>query len=268
MRRIQEIERYFHDRRTAKKQENPQDRASRRTANATVFIAILTLAVAFIGGLQYLIFKAQLKVMADQLVEMKGTGTQTDTLIEANKSLAEAAGKQAQAAIDSAKTAQENMVASQRAWVGPRNAKSVPGPELGKKLNIIIEYQNTRREPALETIFDTEVFTATSEQNASGAVAGRVNDFISACKIKWIPTQKGVVFPAGATGSAYEMTATPPVDLIDQDVIDGIKTVFIDGCFVYKSAHGIHRSSFCYSFNTKVTTPTNWNICLTGNDAD
>jgi hypothetical protein len=156
MRRIQEIERYFHDRRTAKKQENPQDRASRRTANATVFIAILTLAVAFIGGLQYLIFKAQLKVMADQLVEMKGTGTQTDTLIEANKSLAEAAGKQAQAAIDSAKTAQENMVASQRAWVGPRNAKSVPGPELGKKLNIIIEYQNTGREPALETIFDTE----------------------------------------------------------------------------------------------------------------
>jgi hypothetical protein len=104
--RIQKIERYFRDRHAATKEESPQDRASRRTANATVWIAALTLVVVFVGGLQYLIFRAQLKVMADQLIEMKGTGVQTDSLIEANKKLADAAQKQAEAAIVQAKAAQ------------------------------------------------------------------------------------------------------------------------------------------------------------------
>jgi hypothetical protein len=71
--------------------ESSQDRASRRTANATVWIAILTVATVVVGGLQYFTFKGQLQVMADQLVEMKGTGKQTDELIAANKKVADAA---------------------------------------------------------------------------------------------------------------------------------------------------------------------------------
>jgi hypothetical protein len=267
-RSVQKIKCYLHARRSAKKQETPQDRASRRTANATVAIAFLTVAVVIVGGLQYFIFKAQLQVMADQLTEMRGTGEQTDQLIETNRQLAEAGGKQAQAAADSAKTAQDNMVASQRAWVGPRNAKSATGPELEKPLDIVIEYQNTGREPALETVVDSDVFVATSEEDNSGLVSKKVDDFISRCKIKWMPTQKGVVFPSGNTGSAYELTKTLDAEDIDQDVLDGAKSIIIDGCFVYKSAGGIHRSSFCYFFTAKKTKPTNWRICAVGNDAD
>jgi uncharacterized protein YoxC len=95
--RIQRIKDYFHNRRSAKNQETSQDRASRRTANATVAIAFLTVAVVVVGGLQYLIFKGQLKVMADQLEEMRGTGKQTDELISENKSLVEAAQGQLEA---------------------------------------------------------------------------------------------------------------------------------------------------------------------------
>jgi hypothetical protein len=71
VRRVQKVKRYFHERRAAKKQENSQDRSSRRTANATVAIAALTVAVLIVGGLQYITFDLQLKVMQGQLNEMK-----------------------------------------------------------------------------------------------------------------------------------------------------------------------------------------------------
>jgi hypothetical protein len=214
------------------------------------------------------VMQAQQVAMQGQLDEMKGTSAQTDQMLETNRKLAEAAGTQAQAAINSAKTAQDNMVASQRAWIGPRNAKSVTGPELEKNLDVVVEYQNTGREPALETIFDAEVFVATKEEDDSGAVSSRINNFIGKCKVKWTPMKKGVVFPSGGTGSAYELTKTLDVSEIDQDVVDGSKSIIVDGCFVYKSAGGIRRSSFCYFFTGKKTKPTNWSICEVGNDAD
>jgi hypothetical protein len=217
---------------------------------------------------QRTVMEAQQVAMQGQLDEMRATESQTNEMIETNRKLAEAAGKQAQAAIDSAKTAQENMVASQRAWVGPRNAKSATGPELEKNLDIVVEYQNTGREPALETIVDSELFVATKEEDDSGAVTNRVNDFTAKCRIKWDPTKKGVVFPSGNTSSAYELTRTLDADEIDQEVLDGSKTIILDGCFVYKSAGGIRRSSFCYFFTSKKTKPTNWGICAVGNDAD
>jgi hypothetical protein len=208
--------------------------------------------------------QAQVTAMQGQLAEMKAAESTTDQTVEINRQLADAAGKQAQAAIDSAKTAQANMVASQRAWIGPRNAKSDAGPELDKTLNVTVEYQNTGREPALETIADTDIFAAEDSTDT----ANRINSFIEQCKIKWTPTQKGVVFPAGPASSAYELTRAMDSGLIDQDVIDGTKFVFIDGCFNYKSAGGIHRTSFCFYFSTKKTKPSNWNICGIGNDAD
>jgi hypothetical protein len=217
---------------------------------------------------QRTVMEAQQTAMQGQLVEMKAAGERTDQMVETNRRLAEAAAQQAQAAIDSAKTAQENMVAAQRAWVGPRNAKSSTGPELEKDLNIVIEYQNTGREPALETIFDVEVFVASKEEDVAGSVANRINNFTSKCKIKWNPNQRTVVFPSGSTASAYELASPLSANLIDQDVINGAKAIYIDGCFVYKSAGAIRRSSFCYSFIANKTKPSNWNVCLVGNEAD
>lgn len=136
---IQKVKRYLHDRSAAKKQEDPQDRASRRTANATVFIAILTVAVVLVGGLQYLIFKAQLKVMADQLVEMKGTGKQTDDLIGANKSLVEVANGQ----LETMRDQLEQL----------KNA--------GKQTNLLIEANKKSADAALKSA-DAATQTATS----------------------------------------------------------------------------------------------------------
>jgi hypothetical protein len=174
----------------------------------------------------------------------------------------------ADAGIASAKTARDSLVANQRAWVGPRNAKSEKAPELEKDLPLIVEYQNTGREPALETIFDVDVFTATEEEDQGGQVARKVNEFVNQCKIKWTPLHATVVFPSsvGVGSAGYTMSRTVPAEMIDQDVVDGQKAIVVSGCFVYKTA--IHHSSFCYFFKTKKTQPANWGICQVGNDAD
>jgi hypothetical protein len=93
VRRVQKIKRYLHERRAAKKQENSQDRSSRRTATATVWIAILTVAVLIVGGLQYITFDRQLSVMQSQLNEMQEESrpwigvdlVQNDNVVESGK---------------------------------------------------------------------------------------------------------------------------------------------------------------------------------------
>ena len=222
------------------------------------------------SDIQTSVMQKQLTAMQGQLNEMKGTGAQTDQMIEANRKLADAAGKQAQAAIENAKTAQDNMIASQRAWVGPRLAKSEKPPQLNTETSVVIEYQNTGREPARETIYDTVVFTITEDENNSGAAAARIISFIDKCKIKWTPTQAQVIFPTvgGLGGNAYSLTSAIEGSLIDQDVIEGKKRIIVSGCFVYKTVNTVRRRSFCYFFNAQKTPIGGWNICQVGNDAD
>ena len=162
MRSIQKIKCYFNDRRAQKQKESTQDRASRRTANATIAIAFLTIAVVVVGGLQYLIFKAQLKVMADQLVEMKGTGTQTDQIIDNNKKLAEAAVRQAAAAENSAIAAgrvaeitSDNSVRQLRAYIGVK-IKSFEIKKGGAL--VLVTIKNNGATPARNVFIRGQVF--------------------------------------------------------------------------------------------------------------
>ena len=232
------------------------------TALATIAIAALTYFVAVYAN-------GQLKVLSDQLTEMRGTGLQTDKIIETNNKLAEAAVKQADASIEAAKTARESMIANQRAWIGPRNARSDNVPEVGKELSIFLDYQNTGREPAIETVYDVEAFVSSEEDDKSGALGGKVNAFLDKCKIMWRPAPAQVIFPnIGGLGSSYALKKTLRAEDIDQEIVDGHKFIILTGCFVYKTVNSIHRSSFCYYFKAKQMLPGNWNICTVGNDAD
>jgi hypothetical protein len=58
-------------RRVAKQNETPQDKFSRRTANATVLIGVLTIGVILVAIFQYVVFSHQLNVMQGQLDEMR-----------------------------------------------------------------------------------------------------------------------------------------------------------------------------------------------------
>lgn len=78
---ISYIERKLHDRKAEKKEEGPADRAARRTANATVWIAVFTVVLAVVGGFT--------------LIEVIIGGSDTHDLAVAARSQAELARQQA-----------------------------------------------------------------------------------------------------------------------------------------------------------------------------
>jgi hypothetical protein len=105
-----------------------------RTAWATIVIAIAALLSFGAAILQY-------AVLSGQLREMKSAAAQTDKLVAA-------AADQASAAKIAAETARQNMIAGQRAWVGPRNASFVGEPAIGKPIEITIEAGAIQRPPS------------------------------------------------------------------------------------------------------------------------
>jgi hypothetical protein len=60
---ISKIKRYFHERSAEREKETAQDRFTRRTANATVAIAVLAIVAAGVGALQYCTMQGQLNEM-------------------------------------------------------------------------------------------------------------------------------------------------------------------------------------------------------------
>jgi hypothetical protein len=75
---IRNIKRKLHERRAKKQEENPMDKAARRTASATVWIAVFTVILALVSGGTLLILKKQLN-------EMTAGGVDTHTLAETSK---------------------------------------------------------------------------------------------------------------------------------------------------------------------------------------
>jgi hypothetical protein len=92
---ISELHRILRERRAKKNQEGAADRAARKTATATVFIAIFTFATVAVGVSQFFVFKWQLgemqragkqtdhvvAAMQGQLEQMKASSKQTDRII-------------------------------------------------------------------------------------------------------------------------------------------------------------------------------------------
>jgi hypothetical protein len=76
-------------RRARKQQENAEERYARKTAAATVWMAIFTIVIAAVGFLQWRVLSGQLQVMRD-------SNSDTTKLIQANQDLATAAKTQAE----------------------------------------------------------------------------------------------------------------------------------------------------------------------------
>lgn len=246
-------------------EESREDRGKRFREYLTLMLVFITAAAVIY----------QAFIFSGQLDEMKSSGEQTGQLIENNAKLAGAAGKQAEAAekqavamSEYAKVTRDSLIAAQRAWVGPRNIKSSRAPVLDEPLDIILEYQNTGRDPATETIKATDIFTGTDEEDRSGIVPDRINNFISECKIMWKPQAANVVYPSTGLGTPYTLSVNLKGSLIDADVVAGTKNIWAAGCFVYKTFNTIHRSWFCYYFKNGIVKPESWAICEIGNGAD
>ena len=164
------VKRKLSDRKAKKQAESPADRAARRTAVATIWMAIFTFVLAGTSGFTIWILK-------NQLHEMHEGGIDTHALAEATGDAANAATDQADAAqqfsdtaedinggiagaVDQLEATAQNAKAAiqatrdamrleQRAWVG-LTVVDVPKPlPTGATFEIVNHFSNTGKTPAL-----------------------------------------------------------------------------------------------------------------------
>lgn len=246
-------------------EEKREDRGKRFREYLTLFFIIATTAGVFY----------QAHIFSEQRDEMHTASEQTTQLIGNNAKLADAAADQAKATdkeaaalADNAKVAHDNMIASERAWVGPTNASIDGAIQVGKELGINIEYANTGKEPANNFVPSIDGFTITSEEDTGGKTVQRLFTYFQKCQIEAPSIVAGqVVFPT--TGfTRYNYNSKIPAESIDQDFIDGKKTLIVQGCFVYVSFSVIRHTYFCFFYKSNVTKQSNLNICQIGHYAD
>jgi hypothetical protein len=150
--------------------------------NAIVFIdhhngvvtAFATITIAILTGFYVGYAKNQWMVMNAQLQEIRSSSAQTDKMITI-------ATAQSEAAKISAATAQQTLIANQRAWVGPSYAKADGIPMVGKKFDISIMYHNTGREPARNMSWTVKRLVATPEEEKNRTLHGKLEAILNEC---------------------------------------------------------------------------------------
>ena len=217
-----------------------------------IVVATVVIAVAAVGnwttsGLQW--------------NELRRASQQTDKSIAVSERQAEAAAKQAD-------ISQRVFIASQRAWVGPLNAKLSAEPKLAEPLEIIVAYQNTGREPAHNFTYDIDSFAATPEEDNAGDVSRRTSDFLNECRNKSQARPGQVVYPSAGFAGGYSLIYRPNEIEVDDAIIAGEKVVVMQGCFVYQTLQKLHRSYFCFFYKAGFTKIRSMNICTVGHHAD
>jgi len=254
---------YRNEQKANRAQEGREDRGKKWREIWTLVFVILTTA-----GIFY-----QAYLFRGQLTEMQNSGEQTGQLIGANAKLAEAAAKQAEAAdkqanamIAAVEVSRESLIAVGRAWVGPRLAKITSPIEVGKPIEVFFEYANTGREPALDFSYSIDGFFSSNAEEKRGASFARVRIALNDCRAASELKPGQVVSPS--TGfSSYNLTATIS-PTIDQAIVDGEKTLIVQGCFSYSSFKVVRHSYFCFFYRAKTTKPDSLNICTAGHYAD
>jgi hypothetical protein len=134
---VQRIERTFLQRRSRKQNETPQDRAARRSATATWWIAGFTFVSVGVGISQAIIANRTLVAFSGQLTEMQSSSEQVERSIKASNRIA-----------DESKAANVLTGEANRPWVGAVVVTVVPPIIETKASTISINLSNSGKSPA------------------------------------------------------------------------------------------------------------------------
>lgn len=248
-------------------------RKSQKEKTPDEIVAQFTIVLAVIGSVGAVISILSLVVIRGQLGEMQSSSSQTDQIIAADTDLAKAAKAQARASDALAEISRNNIIASQRAWIGPTNASIEPLVEQ-QPIKLTYTYQNSGREPAL--VRNTSVITFFDKDQWNSFGQGGSVQFSENYKYSCIASDlvgSQVVYPTSGFTSynAYVVSDKQgtPAFTVGKGIMEGSITVAHFGCITYKAGDKIRHSVFCYFYNSN-TTPTtaNLNICETGGYAD
>jgi len=197
---------------------------------------------------------------------MEAGSRQTDVQIAVNKDLATAAKDQAEAARQGAAVARDNMIASERAWVGPSDASIIGGVKENTPIVVNIAIFNSGREPAKNFSQSIQIMTATGD---STMLLMDMKDYVVQCFARVAGSQAQVIYPTvgfGAGGVSFQETLS--ADKVDANIISGNTYVIVRGCLTYQTIGATKHSSFCFFYKGGTTKPEHLNICANGSDAE
>ncbi len=218
-------------------------RNERSSARATVAIARLTYVLAGVAAIGAIVSYRTLLAIEGQLAEMRSSGDDAKNLIAATKIQAEAAKKQAEAAVESASTARQTMLSGQRAWIGPVDARLEGEIKQDGELKVVVTYQNSGKEPGYNFVEDIKDVTYTKTDDNNGIVSEQLGLDAAACMQREGPREAQVVFPSTGFAS-YELRIEIDKSHIDDAIVNGENTLFINGCLAYRSFGEFHHEAY------------------------
>src|SRR5271166_4792807 len=195
---------------------------------------------------------------------MNSSGSQADRLIEANGKLATAAQK-------SADISDKNLIATQRAWIGPVDANITQGtPYTIVKATVL--YINTGKEPAkfqltgVENLYTREQWD--NGQAATSLTKGKSDCFntatITGTRFAWPTTGFSNYFAHIPEGRVPQ----PGVVVWTDRLNNGDDLMTVQGCIIYEAFGEIHHTAFCYFYDRRLSDMSHLNICTVGNDVN
>jgi hypothetical protein len=161
----------------------------------------------------------------------------------------------------------EEMRAARRAWLAPQSARSERSPVVGRPFDISVTSQNSGAEPAVDIFTDAAPFTVALAEAGSPAVDRTIRDALNRCLSTKPGERTRVVYPNPAAAND-RTTLSIRRELIDWDVLYGVKILVVPGCYAYRTAGQTHHSAFCFFYQHGFSNPNDWAICQGGNYAD
>lgn len=167
------------------------------------------------------------------------------------------------------RTTREALVAGNRAWLAPISGTFQKPPVLGQPILLVVNYQNTGREPARSSVHFQSVWKVNTTKNLGGGV--RFTPVPNTTCNGLVPSEGSQTIYPSAT-QFYQSSIPPRADfvvdnaLINQDII-----LQWQGCFVYLTFDSPHKSAFCFwlrPIDNEPITNWSWNFCTSGNFAD
>jgi hypothetical protein len=161
----------------------------------------------------------------------------------------------------------EEMRAARRAWLAPQSARSERPPVVGRPFDVSVTSQNSGAEPAVDIFTDAAPFTVALTEAGSPAVDRNIRDALNRCLATKPGERTRVVYPNPAAAND-RTTLSIKRELIDWDVLYGVKILVVPGCYAYRTAGQVHHSAFCFFYQHGFSNPNDWAICQGGNYAD
>lgn len=237
----------------------------------TSAVAIFTGLLFFVSVLQFLVLRGQLREMKD--TRIGGDQSAADQLSVLRQQAA-TASLQAKALSDAAaaqklgaETAHETLVASGRAWVGPTDVTLDKVPKITEPLTIILLYQNTGRQPALDVNRFIKVNIVESYSVKEGQPDSRVVENTESCKTSLPSSGQQAAWPTTGFNN-FTLTANLDRSPLQTGIQAGNKALAVYGCFAYRTFDRVHRTAYCYYFEPGMTQIEHLNVCQVGNYAD